>query len=153
MLWCFQDYALIMILWCFHAYIMLWLWCMMIIIFMKLLCLCDYHAVVVIRFLYFITKYIVDSHPQYDVRCMMWYMGTRPWCDLFCDFMWWKEIMWWYGLAIDWIFLWMHVCIVLTYRVQGLCDSQVCDAKYDSIHILKKSLNCQVMIRWHVPIN
>ena len=23
-------------------------------------------------------KYIVDSHPRYDVRCMMWYMGNRP---------------------------------------------------------------------------
>ena len=47
----------------------------------------------------------------------------------------------------------MHVSIVLTCRVQGLCDSQVCDAKYDSVHILKKSLNFQVMVQWHIPIN
>ena len=23
-------------------------------------------------------KYIVDSHPRYDVRSMMWYMGNCP---------------------------------------------------------------------------
>ena len=71
MLWCYQDYALIMLLWYYHAYIyalimmLRRLTClcrcfdydvMMIIIYMKLLCLCDYHAVVVIRFIYFITK-------------------------------------------------------------------------------------------------
>ena len=77
---------------------------MMIIIYMKLLCLCNYHAVVIIRFLYFITKYIVDSHPRYNVRCMMWYMGTRPWCNLFCDFMWWKEIM-----LMIWTSYWLNI--------------------------------------------
>ena len=113
---------------------------MMIIIYMKLLCLCDYHAVVVIRFIYFIKKHIVDCNTWYDVICMMWYMGTHPWCDLFCDFMWWKEIR-----LIIWTSYWFNIvmnacCIVVTYRVQGLCDSQACDAKYDSIHILKRAL-------------
>ena len=50
------------------------------------------------------------------------------------------------GLAIDLMCYECMFCIVLTCRVQGLCDSQVCDAKYDSIHILTKTLNCQVMV-------
>ena len=46
----------------------------------------------------------------------------------------------------------MHGCIVLTHKVQGLCDSWVHDVKCDVIHILNRALISKVMVRWHVPI-
>ena len=46
----------------------------------------------------------------------------------------------------------MHGWIVLTHKVQGLCDSWVHDVKCDVRHILNRALISKVMVRWHVPI-
>ena len=82
----------------------------------------------------------------------MRYMGTHPWYDLFCDFMVKGNNVNDNGLAIDLMCYECMFCIVLTCRVQGLCDSRVCDASMTQ-YIAWRKPYFQTMIRWHVPIN
>ena len=79
----------------------------------------------------------------------MWYMGTHPWYDLFCDFMMKGNNVNDNGLAIDLMCYECMCCIVLTCRVQGLCDSRVCDASMTQYIAWRRALlpNTDTMTR------
>ena len=79
----------------------------------------------------------------------MRYMGTHPWYDLFCDFMMKGNNVNDNGLAIDLMCYECMCCIVLTCRVQGLCDSRVCDASMTQYIAWRRALlpNADTMTR------